>query len=108
MMIAFKGFEFVEGGVCAPEGFQASGVHCGLRRNRNKPDLALIYSPVPCKAAAVYTQNKVKGAPLQVTKEHLAAGDIQAVIVNSGNANTCNPDGEEKARAMCEIGRAHV
>ncbi|MCI8407204.1 MAG: bifunctional glutamate N-acetyltransferase/amino-acid acetyltransferase ArgJ [Oscillospiraceae bacterium] len=103
MMIAFKGFEFVEGGVCAPEGFQASGVHCGLRRNRNKPDLALIYSPVPCKAAAVYTQNKVKGAPLQVTKEHLAAGDIQAVIVNSGNANTCNPDGEEKARAMCGL-----
>ncbi len=103
MMIAFKGFEFVEGGVCAPEGFQASGVHCGLRRNRNKPDLALIYSLVPCKAAAVYTQNKVKGAPLQVTKEHLAAGDIQAVIVNSGNANTCNPDGEEKARAMCGL-----
>lgn len=103
MNVTFSGYEFVEGGVCAAKGFQASGVHCGLRKNRSKLDLALVYSETPCKAAAVYTQNKVKGAPILVTKKHLAASDIQAVICNSGNANTCNPDGEEKAEQMCKL-----
>ena len=88
-------------GVCAAEGFLAAGVHCGLRKNKNKPDLALIYSDVLCQAAAVYTQNKVKGAPIYVTQRHLINPVAQGIIINSGNANTCNPDGEENAAKMC-------
>ncbi|WP_312695231.1 bifunctional glutamate N-acetyltransferase/amino-acid acetyltransferase ArgJ [Caproiciproducens sp.] len=95
--------EFVEGGVTAAEGFTAAGVYCGIRKNKSKPDLAMIYSSVPCSAAAVYTQNLVKGAPILVTQKNIADGKAQAVICNSGNANTCNADGEEKARKMCEI-----
>jgi len=91
-----------KGGVCAAKGFTANGVHCGIRKNRTKRDLALIYSEVPCTAAAVYTQNLVKGAPLTVTKAHLADGKAQAVICNSGNANTCNADGIEIAEKMSE------
>lgn len=102
-MIAFKDLPVIPGGVCAAPGFVANGVHCGLRKASDAPDLALIYSETPCKAAAVYTQNKVKGAPIAVTKAHLAQGDIRAVIVNSGNANTCNIDGEYKAEQMCAI-----
>ena len=78
----------VTGGVCAAQGFSAAGIHCGIRRNQSKRDLALIYSAVPASAAAVYTSNLVKGAPLTVTKAHLADGKAQAVICNSGNANT--------------------
>ena len=92
---------FIPGGLCAAKGFTAAGVWCGIRRNRTKRDLALIASSVPCTAAAVYTTNKVKGAPLLVTREHLADGRAQAVICNSGNANTCNADGVEIAQAMC-------
>ncbi len=92
--------EFVSGGVCAAKGFRANGIHCGIRRNRTKRDLALIYSSVPAAAAAVYTTNLVKGAPLTVTKQHLANGTAQAVICNSGNANTCNADGIQIAEAM--------
>ena len=95
--------EFIEGGVTAAEGFTAAGVYCGIRKNKSKPDLAMIYSSVPCSAAAVYTQNLVKGAPILVTQKNIADGKAQAVICNSGNANTCNADGEEKARRMCEI-----
>ena len=95
--------EFVEGGVTAAEGFTAAGVYCGIRKNKSKPDLAMIYSRVPCSAAAVYTQNLVKGAPILVTRKNIADGKAQAVICNSGNANTCNADGEEKARRMCGI-----
>lgn len=91
------------GGLCAAKGFQASGLWCGIRHNRLKRDLALIYSEVPCTAAAVYTQNKVTGAPNQVTRKHLANGKAQAVICNSGNANTCNADGIEKAEAMASL-----
>ena len=91
------------GGVTAAKGFSASGMHCGIRKNKSKPDLAMIYSEVPCTAAAVYTQNLVQGAPIRVTKKHLANGIAQGVIINSGNANTCNADGEEKALEMCEI-----
>ena len=96
-------YEFVDGGVTAAKGFTASGVHSGIRKNKNKPDLALIFSETPCAAAAVYTQNLVKGAPIRVTKENIADGVAQAIICNSGNANTCNADGEEKARRMCRI-----
>ncbi len=90
----------VNGGVCAALGFTANGVHCGIRKNRTKKDLALIYSEVPCTAAAVYTKNLVKGAPLLVTRAHLADGTAQAIICNSGNANTCNADGIEIAESM--------
>lgn len=93
----------INGGICAPLGFTAAGVHCGIKPNNPKKDLALIYSRVPCKAAAVYTTNKVKGAPITVTKAHLENGYAQAVIVNSGNANTCNADGVQKAEQMCDL-----
>ena len=95
--------EFIQGGITAAKGFLANGMHCGIRKNKAKPDLALIYSEVPCRSAAVYTQNLVKGAPVIVTQEHLKDGKAQAVIINSGNANTCNADGIEKAKKMCEI-----
>jgi len=94
--------QFVEGGVTAAQGFTAGGIHCGIRKNTAKSDLAMIASSVPCAAAAVYTQNLVKGAPILVTKEHLKNGTARAVIVNSGNANTCNADGVEKAERMCK------
>ncbi len=96
-------FNIIEGGVCAAKGFQASGIHCGLRKSKKKPDLALIYCEKSCNATAVYTQNKVKGAPIFVTQNHLKDGKAQAIIINSGNANTCNPDGEEKALKMCQL-----
>jgi len=96
-------FKFIDGGVCAPQGFSASGMHTGLSRNPNKNDVGMIYSEKICSAAAVYTQNKVKGAPILVTKRNLEDGKARAVIVNSTNANTCNADGEEKAWRMCEI-----
>ncbi len=92
--------KLIDGGVCAAQGFTASGIHCGIRKNRTKKDLALIYSATPASAAAVYTTNLVKGAPLTVTKAHLENGQAQAVICNSGNANTCNADGIEIAEAM--------
>lgn len=94
---------FIEGGICAPKGFQASGVHCGIRGNTSKNDLSLILSDVMCSAAAVYTKNKVKGAPLLITKEHLADGKAVAVICNSGNANTCAPNGIEIAVKTCDL-----
>ncbi len=95
--------KLISGGVCAAAGFQASGVYCGIRKNRNKKDLALIFSSVPASAAAVYTTNLVKGAPLTVTRAHLADGKAQAVICNSGNANTCNADGIEIAESMSSL-----
>jgi len=91
-------------GITAPQGFLASGIHCGLKKNNLKLDLALIYSEVPADAAGVYTKNKVKGAPIYITKEHLANKKAQAIIINSGNANTCNgEDGLVKAKRMTEI-----
>lgn len=95
--------KITEGGVCAAKGFKAGGIHCGIRKNRSKRDLALIYSETPATAAAVYTTNLVKGAPLTVTKKHLSDGIAQAVICNSGNANTCNADGIEIAEKMSDI-----
>ena len=93
----------IAGGVCAPKGFKANGIHCGIRKNKIKKDLALIVSDVRCNAACVYTTNLVKGAPILVTQQHVADGKAQAVIVNSGNANTCNADGVEIAQKMCAL-----
>ena len=98
--------KIIEGGVCAAKGFRASGIYCGIRKNPNKKDLALIASSVPASAAAVYTTNLVKGAPLTVTKQHIADGKAQAVICNSGNANTCNADGIEIAEKMSALAGA--
>ena len=95
--------KMITGGVCAAKGFKANGIHCGIRHNHSKKDLALIVSDVPATAAAVYTQNLVKGAPLVITKENIANGIAQAVICNSGNANTCNADGPQIAREMCDL-----
>ncbi|MBR2464614.1 MAG: bifunctional ornithine acetyltransferase/N-acetylglutamate synthase [Clostridia bacterium] len=95
--------KLIGGGVCAAKGFRANGVHCGIRKNKIKKDLALIVSDVPATAAAVYTTNLVKGAPLLVTKKHLANGVAQAIICNSGNANTCNANGVEIAEHMSEL-----
>ena len=94
---------FIEGGVTAAKGFQAAGVHCGIRKNRAKKDLGLIVSDRPASAAAVYTRNLVKGAPLTVTQAHIADGRARAIVCNSGIANTCAFDGIEKAEAMCAL-----
>ncbi len=96
------------GSVVAAQGFSCNGVHCGIRKNRTKRDLALIVSSVPASAAAVYTANLVKGAPLTVTRRNLSDGVAQAIICNSGNANTCNADGVEIARGMCELVERHT
>ena len=93
----------INGGVCAAKGFTASGVHCGIRKNKTKRDIALIWSEKRCAAAAVYTKNLVKGAPLTVTKGNIADGYAQAVICNSGNANTCNANGIEIAQTTCDL-----
>lgn len=117
-----ENIKFVEGGVCAAKGFKANGIQCGLAHKplsdaeaasaasnnalpsaKKKNDLALIVADKECTAAAVYTTNKVKGAPIIVTKEHIKDGTAKAVIVNSVNANTCNADGVEKARKMCAL-----
>ena len=97
--------KLISGGVCAAEGFTAAGVHCGIRKSHTKHDLALIYSEVPCAAAAAYTTNLVKGAPLTVTRSHLAAtgGRARAIVCNSGNANTCNANGIEIAEQMSAL-----
>ena len=98
-------YKVIDGGVCAAKGYKANGLNCGLNKNPDKNDLGLYVSDVPAKTAGVYTTNKVKGAPILVTKAHLEATDgvARAVIMNSKNANTCNADGVEKAEAMCEL-----
>lgn len=114
--VAVKGFTFVDGGICAAKGFRAGGVYCGIKKammpdgnesplENQKNDLTVVAAEVPCNTAAVYTQNKVKGAPILVMQKHLHAtgGKSRAVIANSKNANTCNADGEEKAVAMCQL-----
>ncbi len=95
--------KIIAGGICAPIGFTANGIHCGIRKNRSKKDLSLIYSEKKAATAAVYTTNLVKGAPLIVTKNNIEDGYAQAIICNSGNANTCNADGIEIAERMCEL-----
>ena len=100
--------KLISGGVCAAKGFKANGVHCGIRKNQTKKDLALIVSDVPAAAAAVYTTNLVKGAPLTVTKNNISNGTAQAVICNSGNANTCNWNGIRIAEEMCALVEQHT
>ena len=95
--------DIIKGGVCAAKGFKANGIHCGIRKNKFKKDLTLIFSEKKANAAAVYTTNLVKGAPLTVTKNHIADGFAQAVICNSGNANTCNANGIEIAEQMSDL-----
>ncbi len=94
---------FIQGGVCAAKGFKANGIHCGIRKNKTKRDLSLIVSEKRASAAAVYTTNLVKGAPIAVTKENIKDGYAQAMICNSGNANTCNANGVEIAKLTCEL-----
>ncbi len=109
-MIEKEGFEFVQGGICAAKGFRANGLNCGLNPDREKYDLALFASDEICDAAAVYTTNLVKGAPILVTQEHLkqTGHKLRAVIANSKNANTCNADGVEKAEKMCALAAAEL
>ena len=99
---------YISGGVTAAKGFKAAGIHCGIRKNKTKKDLALIISDKKCTAASVYTQNLVKGAPITVTKSNIADGFAQAIICNSGNANTCNANGIEIAEAMCKLVEEHT
>ena len=114
-LIPFEGYKYIEGGVCAAKGFKASGTYCGIKKSdipdgnespiKMKNDIGMVVSDTLANAAAVYTQNKVKGAPITVTKQNLNAtgGKARAIIVNSKNANTCNADGEQKAKKMCEL-----
>ena len=95
--------QIVSGGVCAAKGFSANGIHCGIRKNKTKRDLAIVFSEKPANAAAVYTTNLVKGAPLTVTKQHIEDGKAQVIICNSGNANTCNANGIEIAEKISEL-----
>jgi len=96
--------KYIDGGVTSPNGFLASGIYCGLKKSNLQKDLALIYSEVPAVAAGMYTKNKVKGAPIYITKEHLTNKKAQAIIINSGNANTCNgDDGLNKAKKMASL-----
>lgn len=101
----YEGYKYVDGGVCAAKGYLANGINCGLNPEKTKNDLGMVYSEKVCNAAAVYTTNKVKGAPITVTKEHLKAtgNRAQAIIVNSKNANTCNADGIEKAEKISRL-----
>ena len=95
--------KFIEGGVCAAQGFKAAGIHVGVKTKATwKKDVALIVSDVDCSAAAVFTKNAVKAAPIHVDKKHLADGRARAIIANSGNANACAPSGEENAIRMCQ------
>ena len=96
-------FKSIPGGICAPQGFSAAGVHCGIRHNHSKLDLALIKADVRCAGAGCYTTNKVYGAPITVDREHLKDGYDQAIVVNSGNANTCAPGGVQLAKDTCDI-----
>ena len=98
----------IQGGICAAKGYLAAGVHAGIRKNRGKKDLALIVSETRASAAATYTQNLVKGAPIFVTKDNISDGYAQAVICNSGNANTCNANGIEIAEEMCSLVETHT
>ena len=107
-MTADFDIKYTDGGVCAPAGFRAAGTACGIKGVKDRKDLALIVSDVMCSAAAVYTTNKVKGAPLSVTRENISDGRARAIICNSGNANTCAPNGIEIAEKTCEITAANI
>ncbi len=96
-------YQFIDGSVTTAKGFKASGIHCGIRKNKSKRDIGLIFCEKKCTAAAVYTTNLVQSSPITITRKNLADGYAQAVIVNSGNANTCNADGDIKAQQMCDL-----
>ncbi len=98
-----QNYESVQGGICAAAGFKAAGVHCGIRPNKTKKDLMMVLSDVNCSAAAVYTQNKVKGAPLTLTRKNIADGYARGILCNSGNANTCAPNGLELAQKCAQL-----
>ncbi|MDE7244551.1 MAG: bifunctional ornithine acetyltransferase/N-acetylglutamate synthase [Oscillospiraceae bacterium] len=99
----------ITGGVCAAQGFRAAGIHVGVKTHHaEKKDVALIVSDTDCTAAAVFTKNVVKAAPIHVTMAHLANGKARAVIANSGNANACAPQGEENAEKMCAAAAAVI
>ena len=98
----------ISGGICAAKGFSANGICCGIKKKSTKADLALIYSQKKAAAAAVYTTNLVYGAPITVTRNNIADGYAQAVICNSGNANTCNSNGIEIAEQMCSLAAAEL
>ena len=100
--------KIINGGVCAAQGFKANGIHCGIRKNRSKKDLALIVSEKRAAAAGVYTTNLVKGAPIAVTKRNIQDGYARAIVCNSGNANTCNANGTQIAEKMCKITAAEL
>jgi len=100
--------QFIDGGITAAKGYKAAGEHLGIRKNPGKRDVALIVSETVASAACCYTQNLVKGAPLTVTKRHLANGAAQAIVCNSGNANTCNDNGVEIAEGMCALVEKHT
>ncbi len=115
-MLNFDGYKYIDGGVCASKGFKANGIYCGIKTadganetemndKNNKSDLCLVVSDKICSAGAVYTTNKVKGAPITVTKNNLekTGGKAIAIIANSKNANTCNADGVQKAERMCQL-----
>ena len=96
--------KYIDGGITAPKGFLSSGIYCGIKQGTVKKDLALIYSEVPATASGMFTKNKVKGAPIYICKDHLANKKAQAIIINSGNANTCNGnDGLNKAKKMTSL-----
>lgn len=104
-MTQFDGYKYIDGGVCAALGFTANGLNSGINPDKNKNDLGMVFSETPCNAAGVYTKNKVKGAPIIVTKRHLeqSGGVARAVLVNSKNANTCNFDGEDIAEEASRL-----
>lgn len=94
--------QYIQGGITAVQGFRAAGIHAGIRKNQAKMDVALVCADQSCRTAAVYTSNVVKADCLTVTREHLQNGMAQAIVVNSGNANACAPDGRANAELTCQ------
>ncbi|HKL84967.1 MAG TPA: bifunctional glutamate N-acetyltransferase/amino-acid acetyltransferase ArgJ [Treponemataceae bacterium] len=104
-----KTMSFIEGGVCAPMGFTANAICCGIKKSRTKPDIAVIESEVPATAAAVFTKNLVQAEPVKLSRKHLENGVAQAIIVNAGNANACTgSQGYENAQRMAHSAAAHL
>ncbi len=100
--------EIISGGVCAALGFEAGSIRCGIKPSRASDDLAIIVAESECTAAAVYTMNRVKAAPLYVTMGHLENGVARAIVVNAGNANACAPNGMENAKRMAQAAAARL
>lgn len=95
--------KIIDGGGLRRKGFQGGAAwRCGIKASRTNDDTAIIFSECECNAAATYTMNRVKAAPVYVTMEHLENGVARAIVANSGNANACAPDGMENARRMAK------